>query len=344
MKNESPKPILVTGASGFLGSHVVTEIYKAGFGGRVHIMLRSSPDENSLLALHFRDNKLDVGELKPRTHFVDLKDKEKFKATLGHLKNLSREWVVIHLAAIINPQGDERAQEEVNFDRTKELLEWTNENGSRFIYTSSIVAFGGTPYDKVRSEVHYKEYHWLNKLDGYSSSKRKAHDKILEISKVSTVVLCPGIIHGAYEHKKSSRAHLEIILKGKVRIVPGGKGAFVSLASVGEQILYSATSEKFNSGTHVRLLNDVCLNYPEYFELYRECAGKEPIKFHAVPAIFVYLFAALFVVTRIFTKKAAKIGKLVQAFLFYDFRTEHSFAEGKKYLKQAITESFDKRG
>ncbi len=338
------RPILVTGATGFLGSHVVTELYKAGLGTRVHLMVRSNPKEDSLLGMRFRDAGLNLEDIKPRLHYADLKDQAKFNSVLATLKNISTEWIVIHLAAVINPQGDEQAQEQVNFERTQELIEWTNQNGKRFIYTSSIVAFGGSPDEEVRSEADYPNYHWLNSLDGYSRSKRKAHDKVLEKSKVSTVILCPGIIHGAYEHLKSSRAHLEIILKGKLRWVPGGVGAFASLKYIGEQVLLAAIDARYEKGIHVRLLNDICLKYVDYFQMYRDAAGKEKITLHSVPTFFLYFFVAAYGLLRIFGKKSALLGKTIQALLNYDFKTERTSVEGRNILRHAITDSFQKRG
>ena len=181
-------------------------------------------------------------------------------------------------------------------------------------------------------------------LSSYSTSKRKAHDKILQTAKIGSVVLCPGIIHGAYEHKKSSRAHLETILSGKVRWVPGSKGAFVALDTVGQAIIIACTADQFEKGVHVRLINDVCLSYVEYFQLYRDCAAKEKVVLHAVPKCFVYPVALLYALARIFGFKALKLRKAVQAFLSYDFKTDRSFDEGKATLKQGITESFLKRG
>ncbi|MEZ4814255.1 MAG: NAD-dependent epimerase/dehydratase family protein [Bdellovibrionota bacterium] len=338
------RPILVTGATGFLGSHVVSELYKSGLGSRVHLMLRSDPREDSLLGLHFKEKGLDLKDIKPRLHFADLKDKDKFNSVLSTLKNVSTEWIVIHLAAVINSQGDEAAQEQVNFDRTRELLEWSNQNAKRFIYTSSIVAFGGSIDDTPRDESSYKDYSWLNTLDGYSRSKRKAHNAILETSKISTVILCPGIIHGAYENRKSSRAHLQIVLKGKVRWVPGGIGAFASLQYVGEQILAAVTEASFDSGIRVRLLNDICLKYVDYFQLYRDCAGKEKIKIRSFPTFFIYFFILLYGALRIVGKKSTLLGKLIQALLNYNFTTARTREEGLKALESGIRDSFIYKG
>lgn len=338
------RPVLITGATGFLGSHVVSELYRMGLGSRVHLLLRSEPKEDSLLGLHFRDKGLNLADLKERLYFADFTDKEKFNAVLERLKSISSEWVVIHLAAIINSKGDEEAQEKVNFERTKDLLEWTNQNGSRFVYTSSIVAFGGSTSDEAREEADYDNYQWYNKLDGYSRSKRKAHNSILEHTKVPTVLLCPGIIHGAYENRKSSRAHLEMILSGKVKWVPAGIGAFASLGFVGEQIMLAALDEHYAKGVHVRLLNDVCLNYVEYFQLYRDCAEKEKITIRGVPTFFLYPLLAVYFFLRLFGKKSALLGKAIQAFLNYNFKTNKSHEAGKAILRAAIMDSFKMRG
>ncbi|MEI7441286.1 MAG: NAD-dependent epimerase/dehydratase family protein, partial [bacterium] len=267
------RPILLTGASGFVGSEVLCELYRMGLGGRIHLFLRKHPDEKSLISLRFRDAKIKTDELAARTHLVDLQDEKAFLKALEDLAIISQEWIVIHLAAVINAKGDLKTQEEVNFKRTTQLISWSNKNAKSFIYTSSVVAFGATPSPVLRNEESYLKYHFLNKLDGYSLSKRKAHDEILKTSKINTCILCPGIIHGAYEHAKSSRTHLKKILEDKVNCLPSGGGAFVSLEYVASEIILSALNEPLDSELKVKVLAEACLPYTSYLNLYRESAG-----------------------------------------------------------------------
>ena len=335
------RPILLTGASGFVGSEVLCSLYRMGLGGRVHLFLRKHPDEKSLIFLRFRDAKLNINELTDRTHLVDLQNEETFLKALEDLSLISKEWVVIHLAAIINAQGDLKAQEEVNFKRTTQLVEWANKNAKSFIYTSSVVAFGATPTPTVRNENNYFNYHFLNKLDGYSLSKRKAHDEILRTSKINTCILCPGIIHGAYEHAKSSRTHLKKVLEDKVTWLPSGGGSFVSLEYVASEIILSALNEPLDHELKVKILAESCLSYSDYLNLYRQSAGMKVKKFKKIPHFLLWIAASLYALLKIFKIELSLFSKLIQAQMFYYFETLSTKEEGLQTLRKALKESHE---
>lgn len=338
------KPILLSGASGFLGSRVVTDLFARELGERIHLLMRSQPGPDSLLGLRFRDKGFDIKLLEGRIHFADFQNVPQLEATFAKLKEMSSDWVVIHLAAIINPRGDFAAQEKVNIEGTRRILNWANKNASHFIFSSSVVAFGATPSKKLRSEEDYSSYHPFNRLDSYSRSKRQAHDEIIRDAKVATSIFCPGIIHGAYEHKKSSRSHLKAILEGRVRWVPGGIGSFVALDTVSEHIVKAAAEPPSQSGVRVRLLNDVCIKYVEYFQLYRECAEKEKIEIHSLPTSLVYALMLPLALLKLLGFHAAMLAKITQALMNYNFKTERSLDEGRAILKAAILQSMKAKG
>ena len=333
------RPILLTGASGFVGSEVLCSLYRMGLGGRIHLMLRKHPDAKSLISLRFRDANLNTKELLDRTHLVDLQNEKAFQKTLEDLSHISQEWIVIHLAAVINAQGDVKAQEEINFNRTIQLLEWSNKNAKSFIYTSSVVAFGASPKPIIRNESSYSKYYFLNKLDSYSLSKRKAHDEILRRSKINTCILCPGIIHGAYEHAKSSRAHLKKVLQDKVTWLPSGGGSFVSLEYVASEIILSALNEPLDKEMKVKILAESCLTYSEYLNIYRESAGMNRKKFKLIPHFFLWIAAAFNFLLKLFKVELPLFSKLIQAQMFYYFETLSTKEEGLQSLQKALQES-----
>lgn len=338
------RPILLTGASGFVGSEVLCELYRMGLGGRVHLFLRKHPDEKSLISLRFRDANIKTDELTIRTHLVDLQEEKAFLKALEELAIISQEWIVIHLAAVINAKGDLKTQEEVNFKRTTQLISWANKNAKSFIYTSSVVAFGATPTPIIRNEESYAKYHFLNKLDGYSLSKRKAHDEILKTSKINTCILCPGIIHGAYEHAKSSRTHLKKILEDKVSWLPSGGGAFVSLEYVASEIILSALNEPLDKEIKVKVLAEACLPYTDYLNLYRKTAGLKIKNFKKIPHFFLWFAAIIYSLLKLFKIEISIFSKLIQAQMFYYFETLSTQEEGIQILCKAMKESHRSRG
>lgn len=335
------RPILLTGASGFVGSEVLCSLYRMGLGGRVHLFLRKHPDDKSLISLRFRDAKLNTNELTDRTHLVDLQNEEAFLKALEDLSLISKEWVVVHLAAVINAQGDLKTQKEVNFKRTTQLIEWANKNAKSFIYTSSVVAFGAIPKAVTRNENSYPTYHFLNKLDGYSLSKRKAHDEILRRSKINTSILCPGIIHGAYEHAKSSRTHLKKVLEDKITWIPSGGGSFVSLEYVASEIILSALNEPLDKEIKVKILAESCLPYSDYLNIYRESAGMIRKNFKKIPHFFLWIAAALYFLLKLLKIEPSMFSKLIQAQMFYYFETLSTKEEGLQSLRKALQESHE---
>lgn len=333
-------PILITGASGFVGSAVLTELLRKNPHREIHLFLRKDPAQTSVLGCRFRDAGLSLDLIKKNTHYLDLKDEDKFLATLAELSNLSRSWTVVHLAAVINAGGDLLAQEKINFDRSLQLLEWANSNAYSFIYTSSVVAFGATPRNKERTESDYPNYHWLNQIDGYSTTKRRAHDAIESAAKVKTYLLCPGIIHGKYEQGKTSRAHLTKILEGKMAWAPGGGGSFVSLTRVSDEIVDYIHREKTDETHETHLLVDCSLAYPDYFRLYRECAGLKQMKLKVLPSSFAFIIGTLAWVFANCGIKSASLGKVVQALMFYTFKVSDKEA-GYRRVRESIVESLE---
>ncbi len=338
-------PILVTGATGFLGSHVLTELIKEGLLEDTHVVMRSAPRKESVLGCRFRDAEISLDSIQSNTHFVDLKDEASFLDKLSQLEKLSQSWRVVHLAAVINPKGDLEAQEKVNFDRTLQLLEWANKNANCFIYTSSVVAFGATPSHLERTESDYPSYHWLNKIDGYSTTKRKAHDAILKNTRIKSYLFCPGIVHGKYEQGKNSRAHLTHILEGKLSLVPGGGGSFVSLQHVGEAILQAIRESSERSERNevvVKLLVDACLKYTDYFQLYRESAGLNKLNLKSLPSFFAYPIGIIATALSVIGIRIPLLSKLVQALMYYSFKVKDP-GERAGQLRKAIVESIQYR-
>ncbi|MEM2687194.1 MAG: NAD-dependent epimerase/dehydratase family protein, partial [Thermoproteota archaeon] len=115
--------ILVTGASGFLGGHLVEEMVSKGYS--VIGMVRKSSDTSLLRSLGVE---LRIG---------DLTDPESLNRATGNID------IVVHLAAYYTFFGKKEMYRRVNVEGTRLLLEAALRNGvKRFVYCSSTEAIG----------------------------------------------------------------------------------------------------------------------------------------------------------------------------------------------------------
>src|SRR4029077_7192457 len=142
--------VLVTGGSGFIGSHVVDKLYDAGYEPRIYD-LQESP--------HHEPDSVD-------TVVGDLFDHEALCAAMEDCD------AVVHLAAYADVgivAKEPVKAEECNSRGTLALLEAARETGTRVVYGSTIWVYGasgdglidedaplGLP-DHLRSEEHTSE-------------------------------------------------------------------------------------------------------------------------------------------------------------------------------------------
>ncbi len=344
--------VVLTGATGFLGSEVLARALKVIPIEHIHILLRSRPDvEKSLLAIRLKEHGLSA--IWPRLNFVqtNFEDQSTFKQALAslqsHLSLQDNSVVIAHLAAVIHdPNSDAKRQERINVGVTLDLLEWAKQIAvRRFVYTSSVVAFGGTVNQLLRNEDSFVEgLNVQSQRFDYYTSKRKAHELIISQSQVPTSVLCPGIVHGRLENFKNSRGHLKMLREKKLAMAPSGGGNIVGLdrvaAGIVEEILEQEQSQE---KIKTRLLVDQNMTFGEYFQLYVDCAlGRGSVQIRCLPAVFGKFASALFALfkkTRM--NKIVKISALEglgQATLFLWFVSKFKQPETLG-VKKAIEDS-----
>src|SRR5436305_4189330 len=166
--------VLLTGATGFLGSHVARALVSAGH--RVRALARPT-SSRAILA--------DVPELEwVEGDVVDV----------GSLRAAVRDCeAVVHAAAVVEfaPRWAAR-QREVNVEGTRHVLEAARAGGiKRLVHTSSIAAVGrGTP-GTIADET--TRYDWPLGL-GYNESKRDSERLIMRAEGLETVCLNPALV------------------------------------------------------------------------------------------------------------------------------------------------------
>lgn len=158
--------LLVTGATGFIGSNLVKYLIKKGY--EVRIFVRDFQKAQNLFG--------DEVEI-VKGVFWNKRDLQKA------LKGID---IVIHLAGTVKLKPKEEVWEN-NFLTTKYILEECKKV-ERFIFSSTIDVYGPL-------ETFAKETHPLNPVDPYGESKARAEEIIMK-AKVDYSILRIGIVYG----------------------------------------------------------------------------------------------------------------------------------------------------
>jgi len=169
---------LVTGAAGFIGSHVVRSLLARGWDVRaLHL---ASDDLRNLRGLGAVDARSSGGV----ERFVgDVTD-------AGSLREAVRGvTVVFHLAAVFSLDARLAARMRlVNVEGTRRVLEAAREAGvERVVHTSSIARFGGQGLDRRATEE--SPFALGDTGDAYSVTKADAHEVAVRASRDHDVVI-----------------------------------------------------------------------------------------------------------------------------------------------------------
>jgi nucleoside-diphosphate-sugar epimerase len=139
----TPKNILVTGASGFIGSHLVLSLAQRGDRVRALYRRKEPPEELRTIAAHYPSH--------VELFNADLGDSERVKEAVRGIE------AVIHAAALASDWGKLELFIKANYDATVLLLEAAREAGAKtFVYFSSAQVHGyGNHVDTTERGPYY---------------------------------------------------------------------------------------------------------------------------------------------------------------------------------------------
>lgn len=322
-------PIVITGASGFIGSEVVARLLKRVPPERIVLLGRRVPEPGkSLFALRLAEHGLTHLWDKLRWAKADLVDAKALSASLEQLGPQVRGAVVVHLAAIIHRTGDAAEQERMNVGVTRDLLAWAASIGGRFLFMSSVVSFGGADTAEIRSEKDFPSATGPGHDFDYYETKHRAHSLVLREARVPSVLFCPGIVHGRLENFKNSRGHLRALRDGRLKVAPPGGGNIVGLDRVAQAVADEALRTDAASAlgeplARTRLLVDLNISYRDYFQEYVNFAlGAQAPRIRALPAWTGKATLALHRALRRSGRRVSTVEGLAQASLWLYFKSD----------------------
>jgi nucleoside-diphosphate-sugar epimerase len=201
----SPRKVLVTGASGFIGVHLVAAL--ASRGDLVRALYRRKEAPAELLAT--RDAHPDRVEL----FNADLDDAARVAEAVADVE------VVVHVAALTSDWGPLELFIKANFDATIRLLEAAREAGaSTFVYFSSAVVHGFGPHVDTTERGPYYPIKYP-----YQITKQMAEEYVLaqDTPFFRTVAIRPCNVYGPGD-RTSTYAMYDAIMGGVFGYIGSG--------------------------------------------------------------------------------------------------------------------------
>jgi nucleoside-diphosphate-sugar epimerase len=265
---------LVTGATGFLGSHIVERLLARG--DSVRALVRETSDTSFLKS---RGVDLAVGDItQPETLPAALKDVD----------------VVYHAAANVNDWGPYSDFRRVTVHGTRNMLRASADSGiKRFLHVSSDAVYKFSDLRRGVDEDTPVETHF-GPLDYYRKSKtkaekvvRKAHrEGLLPVSIVRPALILGDrdatMLPGLIAFLRSSAACYIGNAKNQLPIVYGG--------DVAELCILAATNDDA-VGEIYNAVNEEFVTQRDLFETTAEIAGLDPPK-RSIPLRALYTMAA----------------------------------------------------
>ncbi|MCK9156798.1 MAG: NAD(P)-dependent oxidoreductase [Paludibacteraceae bacterium] len=177
--------ILITGASGFIGSFIVSEAINRGYETWAGIRATSSKKYLPFDTLQYID--------------FDYSNKEKLVELLNKQKSENGKWDVIVHNMGLTKNDDKDGFDRVNYRYTRNFIEALIEADmapEQFVYMSSLSAFGpGNPDGKT--EIKLSDTPQPNTL--YGKSKLKTEEFLRSLNNFNYTILRPTGVYGPRE-------------------------------------------------------------------------------------------------------------------------------------------------
>lgn len=263
--------ILVTGAGGFIGSHVTEELVRRGH--EVTALVEPGGPLSNLAGID------------ARRIFVDVRSRQDLR------RAATGQEVLLHLAAIPSDWAPAPLIEAVNVGGTRNLVAAALEGGCRRLVLMSSLAVHASSGHRQATEETPRDRRDLP----YANSKRRSEDLVLDqrlSGRLEGVVIRPGLAPFGPRDRLFSASLCRILRKGGVLpLVRGGTTAlctsYVENLAKGVAL---ATEHPGAAGEVLVMADDGEPSWREFFGAFAEALGVRP-RFPALPWAPVHLAA-----------------------------------------------------
>lgn len=280
--------ILVTGANGFLGSHIVRQLLDRHY--TVRALIRSDIPAPTLENLPIECVE---GDLRDRSAVI--------RAAEGCQH-------IIHAGALasVNPARNKTIWD-VNLNGTENVLRAARlTDVERLVYVGTANVFGfGT---KKHPGNEKNEYAGLGYGLDYMDSKQAATQRVLQAG-IPSVVVHPTFMMGPMDYKPTSGALLLSLYKGQIAGMPTGGKNYVHVADVATATINALTMGRVGEQY---ILGHENLSYAEAFALMAEVMACNPPRFR-VPKEVAWLIGQLGNAQHKLTGKPARLNPAMVA-------------------------------
>ncbi len=264
--------IVVTGATGMLGSHLVAELLRRGYAHLVLLVRRGARQERLYATL--RREGVEPGEGVLQIVETALNNPWELKEWLKETDT------VYHCAAQVSLEGGgEEELIETNVEMTTHLVNASLECGvRRFMEVSSIAALGTAPDEGLTDESRILES--LAGTSPYGVSKFFAENEVWRgmTEGLRAVVVNPAVILGAGDWQSGSSAIIPVLARGAM-FYPTGMTGFVDVHDVARALVELSVCEKAVGERFILCGGN--LSYRELLETGARAAGRRGPKWKA---------------------------------------------------------------
>lgn len=241
--------VLLTGANGFLGTHLARQLLDRGY--TVRALLRSGCTTTTLDSLAVERV---TGDLRDRAAVVRAAEGCRY---------------IIHAGAMasVNPARD-KAVWDVNLNGTENVLRAARlTDVERLVYvgTANVFGFGTKEQPGDETNAYTGGRYGLDYMD----SKQAATQRVLQ-SGVPSVLVHPTFMLGPFDYKPTSGALLLGLYKGQLLGIPAGGKNYVHVSDVATATINGLT--KGSTGEQY-ILGNQNLDYAEAFRLMADVMG-----------------------------------------------------------------------
>ena len=251
--------ILITGASGFLGSELVKQLIANGES--VRIIVRPSSDISDLASIK---DKIEIME-------GDILDVPSLEIAMDGIEK------IYHSAAVIGYDDSfYDSMYKCNIEGTANVVNVALTKGiKKLLHVSSIAAIGGKPNDLISEDTKWEKNEWTTH---YGITKMLAEREVwrAEQEGLEVVMVNPGIILGSSSNEnKATMRVFKRIASGKMPFYSNGTNGFIDVRDVARiciQLMNSPVhSERF-------ILINQNLSFKDYFERIAKRLNVQPPK------------------------------------------------------------------